>query len=228
MCGITGIFDSRAPRSPDEALLRRMNDIQFHRGPDEGSVHVEPHVGFGHRRLSIIDVATGQQPLFNEDHSVVVVFNGEIYNFQALAAELEAAGHVFRTRSDTEVIVHGWEQWGEACVERFAAVLGVRLAATSGRRYGALARREAAALRGAVGRPAAIRFELKTIVAHPASDAATTGRSKATLRSATSPIRGRSTAARQALAGARLLARRRTGRACAATDVNFEPDAASR
>jgi len=127
MCGITGIFDSRAPRSPDEALLRRMNDIQLHRGPDEGSVHIEPHLGFGHRRLSIIDVATGQQPLFNEDHSVVVVFNGEIYNFQALAAELEAAGHVFRTRSDTEVIVHGWEQWGEACVERFRGMFAFAL-----------------------------------------------------------------------------------------------------
>ncbi|GIK83296.1 MAG: amidotransferase 1, exosortase A system-associated [Alphaproteobacteria bacterium] len=127
MCGITGIFDSRTPRRPDEALLRRMNDIQFHRGPDEGSVHVEPHVGFGHRRLSIIDVATGQQPLFNEDHSVVVVFNGEIYNFQALATELEAAGHVFRTRSDTEVIVHGWEQWGEACVERFRGMFAFAL-----------------------------------------------------------------------------------------------------
>jgi asparagine synthase (glutamine-hydrolysing) len=127
MCGITGIFDSRAPRRPDESLLRRMNDIQFHRGPDEGSVHVEPHVGFGHRRLSIIDVATGQQPLFNEDHSVVVVFNGEIYNFQALASELEAAGHVFRTRSDTEVIVHGWEQWGEACVERFRGMFAFAL-----------------------------------------------------------------------------------------------------
>src|SRR5690606_38445400 len=78
-----------------------------------------PHIGLGHRRLSIIDVATGQQPLFNEDGTVVVVLNGEIYNFQELTRELEAAGHVFRTRSDTEVIVHGWEEWGEACVQRF-------------------------------------------------------------------------------------------------------------
>ena len=69
MCGITGIFHSRSPQRPDEALLRRMNDIQFHRGPDEGSVHIEAHIGLGHRRLSIIDVATGQQPLFNEDGS---------------------------------------------------------------------------------------------------------------------------------------------------------------
>jgi asparagine synthase (glutamine-hydrolysing) len=127
MCGITGIFQPRSPDRPSEALLRRMNDIQFHRGPDEGSVHIEPHLGLGHRRLSIIDVATGQQPLFNEDGSVVVVFNGEIYNFQELAQELEAAGHVFRTKSDTEVIVHGWEQWGADCVQRFRGMFAFAL-----------------------------------------------------------------------------------------------------
>jgi asparagine synthase (glutamine-hydrolysing) len=170
MCGITGIFDSRAPRRPDEALLRRMNDIQFHRGPDEGSVHVEPHVGFGHRRLSIIDVATGQQPLFNEDHSVVVVFNGEIYNFQALAAELEAAGHVFRTRSDTEVIVHGWEQWGEACVERFRGMFAFALWDRNRQTlFMARDRLGVKPLHYAVLPDGQLLFgsELKTIVAHP-------------------------------------------------------------
>ncbi|MDL2336242.1 MAG: amidotransferase 1, exosortase A system-associated [Pseudomonadota bacterium] len=119
MCGITGLFDTRQARDIDRAVLQRMNDSQLHRGPDEGSLHIEPGVGFGHRRLSIIDVATGQQPLFNEDGSVVVVFNGEIYNYQELIPELQAAGHRFHTKSDTEVIVHAWEQWGEACVERF-------------------------------------------------------------------------------------------------------------
>jgi asparagine synthase (glutamine-hydrolysing) len=118
MCGITGLFDTRDLRLPGRAALARMNDAQHHRGPDEGSLHVEPGLGLGHRRLSIIDVATGQQPLFNEDGSVVVVFNGEIYNYQELIPELQALGHVFRTRSDTEVIVHGWEAWGEACVKR--------------------------------------------------------------------------------------------------------------
>jgi asparagine synthase (glutamine-hydrolysing) len=119
MCGITGIFDTRGTRAVDRAVLQRMNDAQWHRGPDEGSLHLEPGLGFGHRRLSIIDIATGQQPLFNEDQSVVVVFNGEIYNYQSLIPELQALGHVFRTKSDTEVIVHAWEAWGEACVKRF-------------------------------------------------------------------------------------------------------------
>ncbi len=170
MCGITGIFDSRAPRRPDEALLRRMNDIQLHRGPDEGSVHIEPHVGLGHRRLSIIDVATGQQPLFNEDRSVVVVFNGEIYNFQALAAELEAAGHVFRTRSDTEVIVHGWEQWGEACVERFRGMFAFALWDRNRQTlFMARDRLGVKPLHYAVLPDGQLLFgsELKTIVAHP-------------------------------------------------------------
>ena len=127
MCGITGLFDTRATRDVSRPVLHRMNESQLHRGPDEGSLHLEPGVGLGHRRLSIIDVATGQQPLFNEDHSVVIVFNGEIYNFQELVPELEAAGHVFRTRSDTEVIVHAWEQWGEDCVQRLRGMFAFAL-----------------------------------------------------------------------------------------------------
>ncbi len=127
MCGITGIFDGRAKREIDRALLDRMNESQHHRGPDGGGLHVEPGVGLGHRRLSIIDLATGQQPLYNEDDSVAVVFNGEIYNFQELASELAACGHTFRTHSDTEVIVHGWEQWGEACVTRFRGMFAFAL-----------------------------------------------------------------------------------------------------
>ena len=104
MCGITGIFDTRGASDISAAVLQRMNDSQLHRGPDEGSVHIEPGVGLGHRRLSIIDIATGQQPLFNEDGSVVVIFNGEIYNYRQLIPELQALGHVFHTKSDTEVI----------------------------------------------------------------------------------------------------------------------------
>jgi asparagine synthase (glutamine-hydrolysing) len=127
MCGITGLFDTRGQRPIDAAALRCMNDAQHHRGPDEGSVHIEPGVGFGHRRLSIIDIATGQQPLFNEDGSVVIVFNGEIYNYQSLIPELQALGHVFHTKSDTEVIVHAWEAWGEDCVQRLRGMFAFAL-----------------------------------------------------------------------------------------------------
>ena len=127
MCGITGIFDTRGERALSHPVLQRMNESQAHRGPDEGSLHVEPGVGLGHRRLSIIDVATGQQPLFNEDGSVAIVFNGEIYNFQEVIPELQALGHVFRTRSDTEVIVHAWEAWGDACVQRLRGMFAFAL-----------------------------------------------------------------------------------------------------
>jgi len=128
MCGIAGLFCANDPsRIFDRGLLARMTDAIVHRGPDEAGMHVEPGVALGHRRLAIIDVSTGQQPLFNEDGSVAVIFNGEIYNFRELAAQLQAAGHVFRTRSDTEVIVHAWEQWGEACVERFRGMFAFAL-----------------------------------------------------------------------------------------------------
>ena len=127
MCGIAGIFDTLSNRIQDAAVLQRMNDSQRHRGPDEGSLHLEPGIGLGHRRLAIIDIATGQQPLFNEDGSVVVVFNGEIYNYQQLIPELQALGHSFRTKSDTEVIVHAWESWGADCVKRFRGMFAFAL-----------------------------------------------------------------------------------------------------
>ena len=120
-------MDLQARRPISHELLSRMNETQLHRGPDAAGLHVEPGLGLGHRRLSIIDLATGQQPLRNEDGSVIVCFNGEIYNFQSLIPELTGLGHVFRTRSDTEVIVHAWEQWGEACVERFRGMFAFAL-----------------------------------------------------------------------------------------------------
>ncbi len=119
MCGITGVFDSRGRRELRRDVLARMNDSQKHRGPDEEGIHVEAGVGLCHKRLSIIDLKTGQQPLYNEDRSVCIVYNGEIYNYQELMPELAALGHTFRTKSDTEVVVHAWEEWGERCVERF-------------------------------------------------------------------------------------------------------------
>lgn len=119
MCGIVGIFDLTGAREIDSDLLHRMNESQFHRGPDGGGLHLEAGLGLGHRRLSIIDIAAGHQPIFNEDDTVAVTYNGEIYNFVELAEELKACGHIFKTHCDTEVIVHAWEEWGESCVERF-------------------------------------------------------------------------------------------------------------
>ena len=111
MCGISGLFDLRGVRPFEAELARRINNIQAHRGPDEDDIHLEPGLALGHRRLSVIDLATGQQPLFSADGDVGIVFNGEIYNFQALRSQLQAMGHVFRTQSDTEVIVQAWQAW---------------------------------------------------------------------------------------------------------------------
>jgi len=98
-----------------------------HRGPDDEGYFQLPGIGLGHRRLSIIDLSGGHQPLFNEDETVCVVFNGEIYNFMELASELTAKGHRFRTRCDTEAIVHAWEEWGPRCVERFRGMFAFAL-----------------------------------------------------------------------------------------------------
>ncbi|MGC1817910.1 MAG: asparagine synthetase B, partial [Casimicrobiaceae bacterium] len=127
MCGITGIFDTRGRSDIDRATLVRINESQHHRGPDEVGLHLEPGVGLGHRRLSIIDLSTGQQPLYNEDRSVCIVYNGEVYNYQALIVELTALGYRFRTRSDTEAIVHAWEAWGEDCVARLRGMFAFAL-----------------------------------------------------------------------------------------------------
>lgn len=127
MCGITGIFDRLGKREIDRSLLTAMNESQRHRGPDDGGLYLEPGLGLGHRRLSIIDLAGGHQPLFNHERTVAVVFNGEIYNFQALRRELEAAGYAFETNSDTEAIVHGWQAWGPDCVRRFRGMFAFAL-----------------------------------------------------------------------------------------------------
>ncbi len=118
MCGIVGIFDLKETREINRALLSRMNESQFHRGPDEGGLHIEAGLGLGHRRLSIIDLTSGQQPMISRDNNAVLTFNGEIYNFIDLRKELEALGYQFQTHCDTEVILYGWQAWGEACVER--------------------------------------------------------------------------------------------------------------
>ena len=127
MCGISGIVDLEAERPIDERALRGMTAILAHRGPDGDGFHIEPGVGLGHRRLSIIDLAGGKQPLYNEDQSVVVTFNGEIFNFMEIEAELVRRGHIFRTRSDTEVIVHAWEEWGVESLARFNGMFAFAL-----------------------------------------------------------------------------------------------------
>lgn len=119
MCGIAGFVDfSGHDRDEARVRLKRMTDAIIHRGPDEEGAYVDSFAALGHRRLSIIDLSAGQQPMATEDGALHIVFNGEIYNFLEIRMELEAQGHRFRTRCDTEVILFGYRQWGEACVER--------------------------------------------------------------------------------------------------------------
>ncbi|WP_294496597.1 asparagine synthase (glutamine-hydrolyzing) [uncultured Gemmiger sp.] len=113
MCGITGFAQARHNAEEARRIVKAMADLITYRGPDGEGYYVDDQVALGHRRLSIIDLEGGKQPMFNEDGSLVVIFNGEIYNFQTLREELIAAGHTFATRSDTEVLLHGYEQWGE-------------------------------------------------------------------------------------------------------------------
>ena len=117
MCGIAGILDLRGKREPDRAALTRMTDVILHRGPDEDGFLYGPGIGIGQRRLSIVGLADGQQPIYNEDRSVAVMYNGELFDYPEQKAKLEAKGHVFRTHSDTEILVHAYEEYGEAFFE---------------------------------------------------------------------------------------------------------------
>lgn len=127
MCGIAGLFDLTGSADFDRGLLRAMNQTQYHRGPDEGGEFLEPGVALAHRRLSIIDLSSGQQPMHSADGTVCVVYNGEIYNFMQLAQELKELGYQFRTRCDTEVILYAWQEWGEACVTHFRGMFAFAL-----------------------------------------------------------------------------------------------------
>ena len=118
MCAICGIYNS-AGDQVDPAEVHGMTEAMAHRGPDGQGHFIDREAALGHRRLSIIDLETGGQPLASEDGRIQVIFNGEIYNHPELRAELEKLGHVFHTKSDTEVIVHAYEQWGKECVHRF-------------------------------------------------------------------------------------------------------------
>jgi asparagine synthase (glutamine-hydrolysing) len=118
VCGIIGLYDGLGREPFDPALVKRMADSIAHRGPDGEGFHIMPGIALGHRRLAIIDLAGGHQPMFSRDGAITVVFNGEIYNFRELAAELKSVGQIFRTRSDTEVILNAWAAWGPDCVKR--------------------------------------------------------------------------------------------------------------
>ncbi len=129
MCGIAGIAYADRDRPIEESLLHRMAAIITHRGPDAGGFHVSPGIALASRRLRVIDLAGGTQPVYSENGTTAVVLNGEIYNFRELRAELEARGHRFRTHSDTEAIVHAYEEYAVGCVAR----LCFRTPAASGR-----------------------------------------------------------------------------------------------
>ncbi len=117
MCGIAGIIDLKSEREINRDVLLSMRDALIHRGPDEAGLFLEPGIGLAHRRLSIIDRAGGQQPLSNEQNTVTIVYNGEVYNYKELTRELQQLGYSFQTNSDTETILHAWEAWGEKCVQ---------------------------------------------------------------------------------------------------------------
>ncbi len=118
MCGIVG-FVSKTPSTLPESVLRRMTDVIHHRGPDAEGFYRDTYAALGHRRLSIIDVSAGQQPMFNETGELSIIFNGEIFNHAQLRPDLERGGHQYRTKCDTETILHAYEQYGPACVEKF-------------------------------------------------------------------------------------------------------------
>ena len=127
MCGIAGLFHTDVPKPVDPARIEAMAATLAHRGPDGSGVWTAPGVGFGHRRLSIIDLEGGAQPMLSPDRRLAVTYNGEIYNFREVRAELEALGHAFVTTSDTEVILAAWRQWGADCLSRLNGMFAIAL-----------------------------------------------------------------------------------------------------
>ena len=118
MCGINGIaFSSRSRRRVDATALKKMRDVIRHRGPDDDGIYIDENVGLGHRRLSIVDVASGHQPMTNEDGSLYIIYNGEVYNHADYREELIARGHVYKTHCDTETILHLYAEHGRDCVD---------------------------------------------------------------------------------------------------------------
>jgi asparagine synthase (glutamine-hydrolysing) len=170
MCGIAGIFHAETPKPVDPVRVERMCDALAHRGPDGAGVWTDHGVGLGHRRLSIIDLAGSPQPMHSADGRAVIVFNGEIYNFRALRAELEQAGFTFRTNGDTEVILAAWQRWGPDCLKRLDGMFAFALFDRDKRqlflardRFGVKPLFTAALSDGSI----AFASELKGLLAHP-------------------------------------------------------------
>ena len=171
MCGICGIVSFAAVNAVRSEDLLAMRDCMVHRGPDAAGGFVNGTVGLGHRRLSIIDISTGHQPMTNEDGTVVIVYNGEIYNYQDIRNDLLAKGHVFATRSDTEVIVHAYEEFGERCVDHFRGMFAFAL--WDSRRRCLFAARDRLGKKpfyyAQWGNTFLFASEIKAILAHPAA-----------------------------------------------------------
>ncbi len=169
MCGISGIFDFKQ-HPVDRQLLDRMTSAVRHRGPDGAGCFVAEGIGLGHRRLSIIDLEGGAQPISNEDGTLQIIFNGEIYNFIELREELKTKGHVFKTRSDTEVIVHAYEEWDTDCVNLFNGIFAFAL--WDGRRKRLLLARDHLGVKPLyyvrVGDRLLFASEIKSLLADPA------------------------------------------------------------
>jgi asparagine synthase (glutamine-hydrolysing) len=169
MCGIAGFWNCRSSRPAERARLEAMVGSLVHRGPDEDGFYIDGDLAIGMRRLQVIDPLGGRQPMPNEDGSVHVVFNGEIYNHAELRRQLEAAGHRFRTRCDTEAIVHAWEEWGTGCVERLNGMFAI--AVWDGRRRQLFLARDRLGIKPLHFRdgPGGVVFgsELKAVVADP-------------------------------------------------------------
>src|SRR5580698_9122978 len=127
MCGIAGKVGVGRETGVSAALVRRMMDAIRHRGPDDDGIYVEPQAVLGHRRLSIIDLSSGKQPISNEDGTIWIVYNGEVYNFPELRNQLLAKGHLFKTHTDTEVIVHLYEEFGDECVKHLRGMFAFAL-----------------------------------------------------------------------------------------------------
>jgi asparagine synthase (glutamine-hydrolysing) len=174
MCGICGTYSYGRDNPADAAVLQSMLQVITHRGPDDQGVYLNGPVGLGMRRLSIIDLAGGKQPIANEDGSVVVVFNGEIYNYRELAAQLRQRGHVLTTASDTEVIVHLYEDFGDSCVDHLRGMFA--FAIWDERRQRLLLARDRLGIKplyyAEAGGQIVFGSEIKAILPHPHVDAA--------------------------------------------------------